>query len=52
MIGSGDIVTIEYGYYEGAYLYCRDENDLTPEQLDDVDEFLNLMKEKIFLNRD
>lgn len=46
---SGDIVTIEYGYYEGAYLYCRDENDLTPEQLDDVDEFLNLMKEKYFL---
>lgn len=44
----GDVVSIEYGYHEGAQLYV-DTYGMKPEELAEVEEFLYTMKEKYYL---
>lgn len=44
----GDVVSIEYGYHEGAQLYV-DTYGMKPEEIAEIEEFLYTMKEKYFL---
>jgi stalled ribosome alternative rescue factor ArfA len=44
----GDVVFIEYGYYDGAQLYV-DPYGMNEEEFSEVEEFLYTMKEKYYL---
>lgn len=44
-----DVVTIEFGYYEGIQLYVPNEKYLTEEQKAMIEEFLYTVKEKYYL---